>query len=305
MMSTFSKNLKRFRLAKNLTQEQAAEALKVSAQTISRWECETTMPDVAMLPNIARLYCVSIDDLYRENSVAYDNYAQRLGAVYESTRDPQDFIRADVEYRKLMRDGQHTAEDLRLYGILHQYMMVYCRDKAGSLFEQVLNGERGTEIYWRTKRQKIFLDIQNGKAEEAISRQLQAVEEHENDIDEWICLIAAYHYSGQLQKAESQICLALQRFPQNACLCVYCGDVYAGLKQYDDAFRYWQKALELDDSFVDALYSMGFCYEEIGEYEKAFHLWERLAQRMEGKGFDIEANYPRKLAQMCARKIKS
>lgn len=37
-METLSLNLKKFRLSKKLTQEQAAEALHVSAQTISRWE---------------------------------------------------------------------------------------------------------------------------------------------------------------------------------------------------------------------------------------------------------------------------
>ena len=53
-MTTFTKNLKRFRTAKNMTQEQVAQALGVSTQTVSRWECGTTLPDVAMLPEIAR-----------------------------------------------------------------------------------------------------------------------------------------------------------------------------------------------------------------------------------------------------------
>lgn len=63
-MTTFCKNLKRFRLAKNLTQEQVAQALGVSAQSVSRWECNTTLPDVTMLPKIAGLYCVTIDALF-------------------------------------------------------------------------------------------------------------------------------------------------------------------------------------------------------------------------------------------------
>lgn len=63
-MTTLCKNIKRFRLAKNLTQEQAAQALRVSAQTVSRWECNTTLPDVTMLPRIAELYGVTIDTLY-------------------------------------------------------------------------------------------------------------------------------------------------------------------------------------------------------------------------------------------------
>ena len=67
-MTVFTKNLKRLRVAKNMTQEQAAEALGVSTQTVSRWECNTTLPDVTILPKIAALYCVTIDDLYKETS---------------------------------------------------------------------------------------------------------------------------------------------------------------------------------------------------------------------------------------------
>lgn len=39
MNQTFSANLKRLRLEKKLTQEQVAESLGVSPQSVSRWEC--------------------------------------------------------------------------------------------------------------------------------------------------------------------------------------------------------------------------------------------------------------------------
>ena len=122
-MTVLCENLKRLRLAKKLTQEQAAEALGVSAQSISRWERGTSLPDATMLPGIARLYGVTIDDLYREASVAYDNYASRLCSVFEASHRPEDFMQAEMEYRKLLRSGEYSTNDLRSYGILHQYMM--------------------------------------------------------------------------------------------------------------------------------------------------------------------------------------
>ena len=103
-MNVFCKNLKRFRIAKNMTQEQAAEALGISSQTISRWECNPTLPDVTILPKIAALYCVTIDDLYKEQSIAYDNYAGRLLSVFEASRKPQDFMQAYMEYQKSVRN---------------------------------------------------------------------------------------------------------------------------------------------------------------------------------------------------------
>ena len=83
MKNTFGENLKRLRVTKNYTQEQAAQMLNISPKSLSRWECGATMPDVMMLPEIARLYCVTIDDLYKTQSVAYENYAGLLFFMYE------------------------------------------------------------------------------------------------------------------------------------------------------------------------------------------------------------------------------
>ena len=109
MSQSFSQNLKRLRTEKNYTQEEAAQLLGVTSQTISRWECGTTLPDVMLLPEIARLYCVTVDDLYRDHIDAYDNYAQRLGDLYSHSGKPEDFIRADEEFRKLVNCGKWTG----------------------------------------------------------------------------------------------------------------------------------------------------------------------------------------------------
>ena len=45
-------------------EEQAAEALGVSTQTVSRWECNTTLPDVMLLPKIADSFNITIDALF-------------------------------------------------------------------------------------------------------------------------------------------------------------------------------------------------------------------------------------------------
>ena len=113
----FSKNLRRLRLSQKLTQEQVAAALGVSAQSVSRWECGATLPDVTMLPAIARLYCVTIDDLYRQDSPAYANYAQRLGCVFEASRKPEDFLQAYAGVVTAVAEGtisrQRVEDSLR------------------------------------------------------------------------------------------------------------------------------------------------------------------------------------------------
>ena len=226
-MTTFCKNLKRFRLAKKLTQEQVAESLGVSPQSISRWECGTTLPDVTALPEIARLYCVTIDDLYRETSVAYDNYASRLGSVFEATKDPEDFILAEREYRKLLKSGEYTAEDLRLYGILHQYMMQVCMEKAEEIFDRVLKmgPEQEPETYWRVRRQKGYFLSLVGRNREVIEECLPKVEDGSREIQEWICLIAAYQFGEEYDKALELAEQAAEKFPESAYLHIYTGDL--------------------------------------------------------------------------------
>ena len=306
-MTVFSKNLKRFRMAKSMTQEQAAEALGVSTQTVSRWECNTTLPDVTILPRIAELYCVTIDDLYKETSMAYDNYAQRLGGIFEASHKPEDFMRAYMEYQKLLKSGEYTAEDLRLYGILHQYMMQVCRDKAEEVFDRVIKKGPGEdpEIYWRVRRQKGYFLWEIGRNQEYIDEFLPLVEAGSNELQAWICLIQAYTFAKEYDAAWEWVQKAEAKFPESATLHIYTGDLLRTMKRYDEAFPHWKRALEIEPQWYDAAFSMGFCYEELGEYEKACEVWTQIADGLEQRGFEAEVNWPRSLAQKCRERIHS
>ena len=60
---TIGKNIAELRKNSGMTQEQLAETLGVSAQTISKWENEVTMPDIMLLPVIAGCFNITIDEL--------------------------------------------------------------------------------------------------------------------------------------------------------------------------------------------------------------------------------------------------
>ena len=307
MDNTISKNLKRLRLSKHFTQDQAAEQLGVSTQSVSRWECGSTLPDVLMLPQIAALYCVTVDELYRDTSAAYENYARRLAAIYEASRDPDDFIRADAEFKKLIKEGCCTTEDYRLYGILHQYMMQYCIQKATEWFNRVeqADPEENEDIYWRTKHQKMLLYSQIGKGQESIDEALAKITNGSENAEDWICLIAAYRYHGEEQKAYEWFLKAIEKFPKKAVLYIYGGDACKNLGRYEDAFSHWNKAIQIDPSSDSAKYSMGFCYEELGNFQKAYDIWCEIADELKTAGYEIEAKYPMELAEKCKGKLTS
>lgn len=58
------KEIRRLRSNRGLTQEALAAALNVSAQTVSKWECGNSIPDVQLLPEIAVYFGVTIDQLF-------------------------------------------------------------------------------------------------------------------------------------------------------------------------------------------------------------------------------------------------
>lgn len=72
--------IKNARVKAKLTQEQAAEALGVSRQTISNWENNKTYPDIVSVVKMSDLYNISLDHLLKEEKSMSDY----LGYLEES-----------------------------------------------------------------------------------------------------------------------------------------------------------------------------------------------------------------------------
>jgi len=62
-MNTFGQNIAAFRKNKNLTQEKLAELIGISPQSVSKWENDVSMPDIALLPILADIFSTTIDSL--------------------------------------------------------------------------------------------------------------------------------------------------------------------------------------------------------------------------------------------------
>ena len=72
-MKSIGQKIRTLRKNKHLTQEQLAEALSVSSQSVSKWENQISTPDVALLPIIARYFGITMDELfnYRLDVLSY------------------------------------------------------------------------------------------------------------------------------------------------------------------------------------------------------------------------------------------
>ena len=63
MKLTIGENIRNFRKKNDLTQEALADRLGVTYQSISRWENGTTYPDLELIPAIAEVLAVTVDEL--------------------------------------------------------------------------------------------------------------------------------------------------------------------------------------------------------------------------------------------------
>jgi transcriptional regulator with XRE-family HTH domain len=92
-----AENIKRLRQESQLTQAQLAERLGVSYQAVSRWENETTYPDIELLPSIAALFGVTVDYL--------------LGSTAENQRES---LMRDWDKLKTITDPHARVTHLRM-----------------------------------------------------------------------------------------------------------------------------------------------------------------------------------------------
>ena len=106
--------IKRLRVKMGMTQEQLATKLSISAQSVSKWETGTTMPDIMLLPALAVQLGVSIDELF-------DLTAEQKLKRIEKRIDLEEEFSADVfkEYEAFLQERiEKDASDRYSLGLL-------------------------------------------------------------------------------------------------------------------------------------------------------------------------------------------
>ena len=76
-----AEKIKNARIQNNYTQEQTAEKLMVSRQTISNWENGKSLPDILSLIRMSELYHLSLDDLLKGDQLLMKKIEKDVMAV--------------------------------------------------------------------------------------------------------------------------------------------------------------------------------------------------------------------------------
>lgn len=76
-MTTVKLKIAELRKEKGIGQQDLADVLGVSFQSVSKWETGATMPDIALLPSIAEFFNVSVDELLGLKPLRQQTYIPR------------------------------------------------------------------------------------------------------------------------------------------------------------------------------------------------------------------------------------
>lgn len=96
MNINLAEQLKALRKEKNISQEKLAAYLGISYQAISKWENGNTYPDIQLLPEIARFFGITIDELLQaeklDEQALFDEYASKAEKLFRNGEDMETIL---------------------------------------------------------------------------------------------------------------------------------------------------------------------------------------------------------------------
>ena len=98
-----AENLKKIRKDNNLSQEQLAEKLGVSRQSVSKWESNQAYPEMDKVLQICQLFNLNIDDLLNQDIKEVNNIKQSKNNINKFIDDLLDFITKTIDMFSSMK----------------------------------------------------------------------------------------------------------------------------------------------------------------------------------------------------------
>ena len=92
-------NLKKYRILKNLTQEDVAEYLGITPQSVSKWERGESYPDITFLPALANIFETSVDLLIGMDTIRAEETRYNIHKKAVEYQRSGDYDLAEKTYR--------------------------------------------------------------------------------------------------------------------------------------------------------------------------------------------------------------
>ena len=295
------KEIRRLRNDRGLTQEALAAALNVTAQTVSKWECGNSIPDVQLLPEIAVFFGVTIDQLFamtpEQQMERIENRIYTRGLFSEAEQrqleqqlhafaeDPAHAGQAQMILTKLYNN---QAEQYRLLAVEHGKEAVERTGDADAISE--LAQAWGSYLPdWCARNHHALIDWYSDYCSRRPENRAALMWLLDNLIDDrrlseagvWLDKLARMDSSFRVPMYRYQIALAAGKSGeaeklltqlenmenQEWCWAVTLGDIYTQRQEYDRAIEWYRRGQEIQPApkYTDSAVSIAHICEIRGD----------------------------------------
>ena len=312
------KKIKENRLRCNLTQEHLAEQLNVTAQAVSKWESNSSMPDITLLPELSSIFGITIDDLF---DASEETHLRRIENMLEreTMLSRNDFDYAVTQLKEGLHNPSIKGRCLTLLADLHLHRASGYADLAAEYAKQALETEPSkkdnhcilnkaghgvlqdwcvtnhTQLieYYKTFVAKNpdyfygYLWLMDNLIADHRLEEAQSVLEKMRSVDE------TYHYplykgwiafaAGNLSNAESAWQEMTDRYPNNWFAWCARANTYAQRAKYDEAIHMYREAVKLQTvpRYTDNEDSIAQLCMIKGDYQGAINAYEQVISILE------------------------
>ena len=317
------KKIRQYRFKAGLTQEQLAEKLGIGAQAVSKWENAAAMPDISLLPVLAEVFGVSIDDLF---DLTVEQRLNRIENRMDIEKElPADVFREYEDYLKaLLPQESYKKRATSLIAYLYWHQMNAAGEKVKQYAkDSILQAPGEKDCQWMLQQAEghCIWDwnlANHAKAVDFYREQVEAnpdlrlpymylidnliVDHRADEAEEALKKYRALEDANQVMAEAYRAYIALARFnePEADRIMEELGKTkgdddtylfeaaqyYARKCDYQKAIGFYERAFSQDPRrprFTDALMGIQEIYEIQGEYGKAAETCDRIIDLLENE----------------------
>lgn len=312
------KKIKQLRLNKGVTQETLANALGVTYQAVSRWENETTMPDISLLPQISVFFGVSIDELFEFTEESQykriENMLNEKSAISDSEfQNSKYFLEKQLSrecknvnaIKLLAWLYAHRSKTFEIQAIEYAKKALSLGDTSKSM-NNILRDAYGsphTDWNYRNRHElidfyyehlKVYPDdmrayryllpalIADGRTNEAKAL-IENIRSKEKPELLYVFDAMLLRREGKLTESEKLLNDMVKQFPDSWYTWSIIADFKADDCKYEDAISCFERAFEFQQKprFTDSLEAIAHIYEIKNDNQKAIVTYQRIVKLLE------------------------
>lgn len=306
MKIEIGKMIKKLRLKRSVTQEELALKMGVSCQAVSKWENEITAPDLALLPELAVYFGVTIDELFEMTDESHLERIQNM-IIDERMLSEYDFNYANQFLLDKINEGGNEAVYFRTLADLYAHRAEEYKYLASNYVKKAIELDpenkdshailncvlNGIIPDWNVSNHHELIDyykefleknpnyargylwlldslIEDGRTEEA-RVYLGKMRKVEDDLRVPLYMGLILKEECKLEEAEKVWNEMLERYSENWLSSASYADCMVKLCRYDDAIEYYKRAFELQPKprYTDAFEAIAHIEEIRGNYDEA------------------------------------